>query len=33
MKFTEYKLEQAFIELLSKESIPHVHGGIIKKEK
>ena len=31
-KFTEEKLEQAFIELIAQENIPHVHGGIINRE-
>lgn len=31
MKFTEERLEQAIIELLAKESIPHVHGGEISR--
>ena len=30
-KFTEAKLEQAIIELLSHEGIPHVHGGTIAR--
>ena len=29
MKFTEAQLEQAFIELLGQEDIPHVLGGDI----
>ena len=32
MKFTEEKLEQAFIELLCKEKIPHVLGQEIQRE-
>ncbi|WP_321319235.1 HsdR family type I site-specific deoxyribonuclease [Labilibaculum sp.] len=31
MKFTEEKLEQAFIELLEQENIPHVLGAAIKR--
>nr|WP_320118469.1 HsdR family type I site-specific deoxyribonuclease [uncultured Marinifilum sp.] len=31
MKFTEEKLEQAFIELLEQEKIPHVFGATIKR--
>ena len=31
MKFTEAQLEQAFIELLQKEDIPHVHGASISR--
>ena len=34
MKFTEERLEQAFIELLRQEDIPHVLGGdIIRSEE
>ena len=34
MKFTEAQLEQAFIELLGKEDIPHVLGGdIVRSEE
>lgn len=32
MKFTEYQLEQAFIELLGAEEIPHVSGQNIHRE-
>ncbi len=32
MKFTEYQLEQAFIELLEQKDIPHVHGSTIARE-
>jgi type I restriction enzyme R subunit len=32
MKFTEEKLEQAIIELIEKEGIPHLHGSLIHKE-
>ena len=32
MKFTESQLEQAFIELLSEEGIPHVPGSLISRE-
>ncbi|MFD1553701.1 hypothetical protein DNU06_10090 [Putridiphycobacter roseus] len=31
MKFTEAQLEQAFIELLGQEDIPHVLGGTITR--
>lgn len=31
MKFTEAQLEQAFIELLQQEDIPHLHGGGIER--
>ena len=31
MKFTEAQLEQAFIELLRQEDIPHVLGGDIAR--
>ncbi|WP_375584232.1 type I restriction endonuclease subunit R [Cyclobacterium xiamenense] len=31
MKFTEEKLEQVFIELLSQQDIPHVHGSTVKR--
>jgi len=31
MKFTEEKLEQAFIELLGKEGIPHISGNTISR--
>lgn len=33
MKFTEAQLEQAFIELLQQEDIPHVHGGTISRDR
>ena len=34
MKFTEAQLEQAFIELLGQEDIPHVLGGdIVRSEE
>lgn len=32
MKFTEAQLEQAFIDLLAKEEIPHVNGKTINRE-
>ena len=32
MKFTEYQLEKAFIELLQSEDIPHVNGGTISRD-
>ncbi|EMQ95189.1 Type I restriction-modification system, restriction subunit R [Xanthomarina gelatinilytica] len=32
MKFTEYQLEKAFIELLKTEEIPHVNGGTISRD-
>jgi len=32
MKFTEYQLEQAFIELLEQKDIPHIHGSTIARE-
>ncbi len=32
MKFTEYQLEKAFIELLKSENIPHFNGGTISRE-
>ena len=32
MKFTESQLEQAFIQLLSEEGIPHVVGSSIQRE-
>ncbi len=32
MKFTEYQLEKAFIELLRTEEIPHVNGGTISRD-
>ena len=32
MKFTEAQLEQAFIELLKQEEIPHVIGSSIQRE-
>jgi type I restriction enzyme R subunit len=31
MKFTESQLEQAFIELLGKEEIPHLFGKAIQR--
>ncbi len=31
MKFTEEKLEQAFIELLNQQGIPHVRGATIER--
>lgn len=31
MKFTEAQLEEAFIELLQQEDIPHLHGGDIER--
>ena len=31
MKFTESQLEQAFIELLGKEGIPHLFGQAIQR--
>ena len=31
MKFTEEKLEKAFVELLGNESYPHSHGDSIVK--
>ena len=31
MKFTEERLEQAIIELLIKEEIPHVNGGTLSR--
>ena len=33
MKFTEAQLEQAFIELLGQEDIPHVLGGDIARSE
>ena len=33
MKFTEAQLEQAFIELLGQEDIPHVLGGDISRSE
>ncbi len=33
MKFTEAQLEQAFIELLGDENIPHVLGGDISRSE
>ena len=33
MKFTEEKLEQAIIELIANEGIPHLHGSLIHKER
>jgi type I restriction enzyme R subunit len=32
MKFTEYQLEKAFIELLQSEEIPHVNGATISRD-
>jgi type I restriction enzyme R subunit len=32
MKFTEYQLEKAFIELLQSEDIPHVNGATISRD-
>jgi len=32
MKFTEYQLEKAFIELLQAEDIPHINGGTISRD-
>ena len=32
MKFTEYQLEKAFIDLLKTEDIPHVNGGTISRD-
>lgn len=32
MKFTEYQLEKAFIDLLKAEDIPHVNGGTISRD-
>lgn len=32
MKFTEYQLEKAFIELLQTEDIPHVNGATISRD-
>ncbi|WP_299059204.1 type I restriction endonuclease subunit R [uncultured Polaribacter sp.] len=32
MKFTEYQLEKAFIELLQTEEIPHVNGATISRD-
>ena len=32
MKFTEYKLEKAFIELLKTKEIPHVNGATISRD-
>lgn len=32
MKFTEYQLEKAFIELLKTEEIPHINGGTISRD-
>lgn len=32
MKFTEYQLEKAFIELLKAEDIPHVNGATISRD-
>ena len=32
MKFSESRLEQAIIELLGKENIPHIHGGTIDRD-
>jgi type I restriction enzyme R subunit len=31
MKFTEEKLERAFVELLGNENFPHFHGDSIAK--
>ena len=31
MKFTEERLEQAIIELLGSEDVPHVHGGTLSR--
>ena len=33
MKFTEAQLEEAFIELLGQEDIPHVLGGDIARSE
>ena len=33
MKFTEYQLENAFIELLASENIPHVNGKTISRDE
>lgn len=32
MKFTEYQLEKAFIDLLKAEDIPHVNGGTLSRD-
>ncbi|WP_335974062.1 type I restriction endonuclease subunit R [Gaetbulibacter jejuensis] len=32
MKFTEYQLEKAFIDILKTEDIPHVNGGTISRD-
>ena len=32
MKFTEYQLEKAFIELLKTEEIPHINGATISRD-
>ena len=32
MKFTEAQLEQAFIDLLGQQDIPHIHGATISRE-
>jgi type I restriction enzyme R subunit len=32
MKFTEYQLEKAFIELLQTEEIPHINGATISRD-
>src|SRR5690606_17122529 len=32
MKFTEAQLEQAFIQLLAEEGVPHVNGASIQRE-